>query len=105
MKIKKAIDNVILEDIEELSYETVGSDDRKALIDEILKLTERRTEMKKVVANRFQEVAKTAVTVAGIVIPAMVTIWGTVEVLQFEEEGTITTNAGRGFMNRLIPRG
>lgn len=105
MKIKKAIDKVILEDIEELDYETVGSDTRKALIDEVMKLTERRNEMNKNFGNRVQEVARTVVSMAGIIIPAIVTIWGTVEVLQFEEEGTITSNAGRGFMSRLIPRG
>lgn len=105
MKIKKAIDKVILEDIEELDYETVGSDTRKALIDEVMKLTERRNEMNKNFGNRVQEVARTVVSMAGIIIPAIVTIWGTIEVLQFEEEGTITSNAGRGFMSRLIPRG
>ena len=40
----------------------------------------------------------------GIVIPAAITIWGTVKSLEFEKEGTITTIMGRGFIQKLLPK-
>lgn len=104
-KINRAMDDLIYTDIEEVLCSEPGSDKRKDLIDEISILTDKRNERKRSIETRIQEVAKTAVSIASIVIPAMVTIWGTVEVLKFEEEGCITTDPGRGFMNRLVPRG
>lgn len=44
------------------------------------------------------------ITVAGIVLPIGVTIWGTLKSLKFEETGTVTTIMGRGFINKLLPR-
>jgi hypothetical protein len=47
---------------------------------------------------------KNAISVAGIVLPLAVTIWGTKVSLKFEEEGTFTTIMGRGFINKLLPK-
>lgn len=47
---------------------------------------------------------KNIIGVAGIVLPLVVTIWGTKVSLKFEEEGTITTPIGRGFINKLLPK-
>lgn len=44
------------------------------------------------------------VAIAGIVIPSLLTIWGTIKTLKFEETGTITTVMGRGFANKLLPK-
>ena len=44
------------------------------------------------------------ISVAGIVLPLAVTIWGTKVSLKFEEEGTVTTQMGRGFIQRLFPK-
>lgn len=44
------------------------------------------------------------ITAAGIIIPSGITIWGTLKSLKFEEEGTITTAIGRGFINKLLPK-
>ena len=44
------------------------------------------------------------IAAAGIVIPAMITIWGTLKSLEFEKEGTVTTIVGRGFINKLLPK-
>ena len=47
---------------------------------------------------------KNGISVAGIVVPIVVTVWGTLKTLKFEETGTVTTNAGRSFMNRLFKK-
>lgn len=38
----------------------------------------------------------------GIGLPLVVTIWGTNKTIKFEQEGTITTFAGRNFFNNLF---
>lgn len=43
-------------------------------------------------------------TAAGIIIPSVITIWGTCKSLKFEEQGTVTTIVGRGFINKLLPK-
>ena len=45
-----------------------------------------------------------AITAGGIVIPSLITIWGTFKTLKFEEQGTVTTIMGRGFINKLLPK-
>ena len=47
---------------------------------------------------------KNGITIAGIVIPSVITIWGTIKSLNFEKEGTVTTIMGRGFINKLLPK-
>lgn len=47
---------------------------------------------------------RNSLTAAGILIPSLITIWGTCKSLKFEETGTITTMAGRSFINRLFPK-
>lgn len=40
----------------------------------------------------------------GIGLPLVVTIWGTNKTIKFEQEGTITTFAGRNFFNNLFKK-
>ena len=42
------------------------------------------------------------ISAAGIILPVAVTIWGTKVSLKFEEEGTVTTQAGKSFIGRLF---
>ena len=44
------------------------------------------------------------ITAAGIIIPSFITVWGTYKTLKFEEQGTVTTIMGRGFINKLLPK-
>ena len=44
------------------------------------------------------------IAIASIVIPSIITVWGTFKTLKFEEHGTVTTIMGRGFINKLIPK-
>ena len=103
-----------------------GTDKHKAAIDELtklmdraIKLTELENEQKNKELIREDDKAlkleqakedkkdrliKNIIAVAGIVLPLGVTIWGTRTSLKFEEEGTVTTILGRGFINKLLPK-
>ena len=54
--------------------------------------------------NKRDRLLTNGIAVAGIVIPSLLTIWGTLKSLKFEETGTVTTIVGRGFINKLLPR-
>ena len=44
------------------------------------------------------------IAVVGIVIPAVLTVWGTCKTLKFDQTDTITPSMGRGFINKLLPK-
>lgn len=118
--------DVIKDDFEKLKGNDLGSDERKAALDEVTKLMDRAIEIKKVDIDcenraktleseelmRKQQIEdekkdrliKNLISVAGIVLPIGLTIWGTKVSLKFEEEGTVTTIMGRGFINKLLPK-
>ena len=54
--------------------------------------------------EKHDRLVKNIISVAGIALPLIVTIWGTKVSLKFEEEGTFTTIMGRGFINKLLPK-
>ena len=118
--------DVIKDDFEKLKGNDLGSEERKAALDEVTKLMDRAIEIKKVDIDcesraktleseelmRKQQIEdekkdrliKNLISVAGIVLPIGLTIWGTKVSLKFEEEGTVTTIMGRGFINKLLPK-
>ena len=54
--------------------------------------------------EKKDRVWKNILTGAGIVIPTLVTIWGTKASFRFEKDDTITTIMGRGFIQKLLPK-
>lgn len=107
----------------------IGSDKYKTTIDGLTKLYDRSIELEKLEVDREEkrldreekrldreEKRKAAeeervdrwvrhgLTAAGIIIPSVITIWGTIKSIKFEQEGTITTIMGRGFINKLLPK-
>lgn len=126
MKVETMLHDEILNEFEELKKLEVGSDGYRAAVDGISKLLDRAIEYDKLDAecnerslNRgFEEDyklqlaedekrdrrIKNGITIAGIVIPSIITIWGTIKSLNFEKEGTVTTIMGRGFINKLLPK-
>ena len=116
----------LVTDFKTLNEEDLGSDERKAALDELTKLMDRAIENKKVEFDcrnkaatleseqlmrkqqmddeKKDRLVKNLISVAGIVLPIGLTIWGTKVSLKFEEEGTITTIMGRGFINKLLPK-
>ena len=126
MKVETMLHDEILNEFEELKKLEVGSDGYRAAVDGISKLLDRAIEYDKLDAecnerslNRgFEEDyklqlaedekrdrrIKNGITIAGIIIPSIITIWGTIKSLNFEKEGTVTTIMGRGFINKLLPK-
>jgi hypothetical protein len=116
-----------------LGQQDVGSEGYKNGIDGVIKLMDRWVEVEKVDLQRKQHsdeseqrkyeyeaeralkekelaeekkdrLIKNILAGAGIGIPAIITIWGTLKTFRFEETGTITTTLGRGFINKLLSR-
>ena len=126
MKNENMLHEEIQNEFEELKNIDVGSDKYKTAVDGLTKLMDRAIEIDKldvgaeerrdtrdVDAELKQEQleadvkdrkVRNAISLAGIVIPTAVTIWGTLKSLKFEETGTITTNAGRNFINRIFKK-
>ena len=127
------IDDLLLEEIEQefndLKDVEMGTEKYKASVDGLAKLLDRAIELRKIDADRndkeseldirskdlelreqrdkydkIDQLIRNGISIAGIVIPTVVTIWGTLKTFQFEEEGSITTNIGRGFINKLLPK-
>ena len=127
------IDDLLLEEIEQefndLKDVEMGTEKYKASVDGLAKLVDRAIELRKIDADRndkeseldirskdlelreqrdkydkIDQLIRNGISIAGIVIPTVVTIWGTLKTFQFAEEGSITTNIGRGFINKLLPK-
>ena len=126
MKNETMLHEEIQSEFEELKKIEVGSDKYKTAVDGLTKLMDRAIEIDKlnvsvedrrdtrdVDAELKQEQfeadvkdrkVRNAISLAGIIIPTVVTIWGTLKSLKFEETGTVTTNAGRNFMNQIFKK-
>ena len=126
MKIETMLHEEIQSEFEELKKIRIGSDEYRTAVDGIGKLLDRAIEYDKLDAecndkslNRgFEEDyklqlaedekrdrrIKNIITIIGIAVPSVITIWGTIVSLNFEKEGTVTTIMGRGFINKLLPK-
>lgn len=125
MDEKKLYDEINAE-FEDLSKMALGTEEYKVTVDGLTKLMDRAIDMKKfdteyaerienqkmdnclkqkqMDEERKDRLIKNGISIAGIVIPSIITIWGTVKSMEFEKEGTITTIIGRGFINKLLPK-
>ena len=126
MNIETLLYDAMETDFNVMAEEELGSEKRRAAVDELTKLMDRAIEMEKVTNDckdkkeirendRFikmcqlsddnrDRIVKNIMSAAGIVLPLIVTIWGTKVSMRFEKEDTFTTTAGRGFVQRLFPR-
>lgn len=115
MGIETQMHVVIQEELEKLKAMEIGTEEYKTTVDGVTKLVDRAIEMERlnneITAgavtrgdDRIDKIVKNCISVAGIVIPTIVTIWGTLKSFKFEQEGTITTIMGRGFINKLLPK-
>ena len=124
------IETLLHEEIQDgfdaLSKMERGTEIHKTTVDEVAKLFDKAIEIEKIEIeakekakareieaslkraqmeeDRKDRKIKNGIAVGGIVLPLAVTIWGTFKTLKFEEEGTVTTMMGRGFINKLIPK-
>lgn len=126
MTIKTLLVEEVQDELDNLSDLELGSEEYKTTVDGLTKLIDRVIDIEKLesenkdkVENRENENdfklkqmdeerkdrwIRNGIAAAGVIIPSLVTIWGTVKSLKFEEEGTITTVVGRGFINKLLPK-
>lgn len=126
MSIKTLLEKEINDEFEELGKTAIGSEEYKTTVDGLSKLMDRAIELEKFEAERKDRIdhqeremdlkqqqaadekkdrkVKNWLTAAGIIIPSGLTIWGTIKSIKFEQEGTITTIMGRGFINKLLPK-
>ena len=126
MNIQTLLYDEIEEEFEKLRKIEYGSEQYKVTVDGLAKLMDRAIEMEKFDSDcedkaktrkseqleKAQQLAddkkdrliKNIISGAGVVLPLLVTIWGTKVSLKFEEEGTITTIMGRAFVNKLLPK-
>ena len=122
MGIKKALYQEIEEEFQVLSEIKVGTDEYKTSVDGLTKLLDRAIEIEKheaemkereaeriakniqVAEEQKDRVVKNYISAGGVVLPLLVTIWGTLKSFKFEKDGTVTTIMGRGFINKLLPK-
>lgn len=126
MKIETLLHDEIKSELEALKKIELGSEKYKVTVDGLTKLVDKAIEMdklnievqekvesrendndlklKQMEEERKDRFLRNGIAVAGIVIPTLVTIWGTIKTIEFEKEGTITTIMGRGFINKLLPK-
>lgn len=112
----------IEKEIIELGKMELGTENYKTTVDGICKLMDKSMDIKKVRISRedksveydtkeFQMLEERKdkkhqiyLQVAGIVVPVVVTVWGTLKSFEFEKTGTVTTILGRKFVNNLIKK-
>lgn len=126
MSIRNLLDEEIQDEFEELKKMELGSDNYKTTVDGVIKLVDRAIEIDKFVAEgedkevsrdidtewktiqmdneKKERLIQNSIAISGIIIPVVVTIWGTLKTFKFEEEGTVTSMLGRGFINKLLPK-
>lgn len=114
------------EEFEKLQGVEFGSDQHRTGTDCLTKLMDRAIEMNRIetesrdkakaleseetlkqqqlVEEKKDRWAKNAIGIAGVVLPLVVTIWGTKVSMKFEKDDSFTTTMGRGFIQRLFPR-
>lgn len=113
-------------EFETLSGMEAGTEKYKTTVDGLTKLLDRKIEICKfesekeekakdreietslklaqMEGERRDRIIKNVLTGVSVIGGIMLTVWGTKASFKFEEEGTITTTVGRGFINRLLPK-
>ena len=122
MKIKETLYKEIEDELQALNEIEVGTDEYKLSVDGVTKLLDRAIEIEKheaemkereaeriakniqVAEEQKDRVVKNYISAGGVVLPLLVTIWGTLKSFKFEKDGTVTTIMGRGFINKLLPK-
>jgi hypothetical protein len=124
MSIESLLYTEIETEFEKLATMEPGSEKYRTTVDGLTKLMDRAIEIEKVDIDckdkaaareseqtskeqqmkddRKDRIVKNIIGAAGVVLPLVVTIWGTRLSLKFEETGTITTYSGRNFVQRLF---
>lgn len=126
MEVEKLLDNEIESVFGELNTIELGSEKYRVTVDELVKLLDKKLDIQKFQSDNYdKDVArednnnfrlkqmedekkdrlwKNGLAIATIIVPSVITIWGTLKTFKFEEEGTVTSIIGRNFINKLVPK-
>ena len=122
MDIKQLLSDEVERELVELKSVELGTEQYKTAVNGLGTLVDKTIELNKLEINEQERLdkkevsaktmndekkdrwIKNGIAIAGIVIPSMLTVWGTVKSFEFEKEGTLTTIMGRGFINKLLPK-
>ena len=122
MNIETQLHEEIADELENLRGIDVGTEEYRVTVDGVAKLFGQAIEMEKLAQSKevqnferdlklqqareekLDRYIRNGIAVAGIIVPVIVTIWGTYKSFEFEKEGTITTIMGRGFISKLLPK-
>lgn len=77
---------------------------KKLVIEETKLEYEKEIESKKVKSENIDRWVKNGLGAIGTIGGIVLTIWGTKKTFQFEETGSITSSAGRKFIDRLFKK-
>lgn len=88
----------------DLKKEEIELKKRQLDLDERIHDCENNAKEKQAAEELKDRLIKNCLTAASIVLPCLITVWGTVKSFEFEKTGTITTMMGRGFINKLLPK-
>ena len=124
MKNETMLHDEIKAELEELSKLEVGSDEYETAVNGISKLMDRAIEMEKFESDAKERIdskeaeldlkyrqleeaikdrkTRNKINIAGIVIPAGITIWGTIKTLKFDQNNIITSTAGKEFTRKIF---
>lgn len=124
MKIETLLQEEITDEFENLKKMELGTETYKTTVDGLTKLVDRSIKLRELENDQLEKEAarkleailrqqeidnarknervKNGIAIGTVVTSVGLTVWGTFKTLKFEEEGTITTIMGRGFINRLL---
>lgn len=118
MSVKVLLEKEIEAGFEELKEMETGSEEYEKKLNSIGKLLDKYNDMdrnendyleksaklEQMKEDKKDHIIKNCLTGLSVVSGIVLTVWGTNKSLKFEETGTVTTMAGRAFIQKLFPK-
>lgn len=127
MEYERTLNEEIQSELEALRVnQAIGDTTYKTTVEGLTKLVDRSIELKKLEVDELQKTAELEVSselklqqmendkkdkqigyvinVGTTILTVVVTIWGTMVCLKFEETGTVRSLPGRSFLNKLLKK-
>lgn len=122
MNYESELNGIIARQITEIDRLEVGSEQYKVAVDGVCKLIDKSVEVRKIRVSKIdrdderiikleqmkndkkERKIQMFINIGGIIIPVIVTVWGTFKTFEFEREGTVTTILGRKFIQNLFKK-
>lgn len=102
MNTKKLLREKIYSDFEKLEEKEMGTEEYLNSIDGLTKLVDREIEFERQEEAKRDRYIRNGITVGSLLLSVGVTIWGARATWKFEETGTIGSQVGREFINKIL---